>query len=215
MNSDKKKAVVWPFTVSVVFSILAILISFLTPYYTVLKPFDPIIRIDPKMGLQHKVRLGLYINIDLLNNSPRSGLITEACVILYNVQSPEDRYLLEFLSFRVLDEKKVAYGLSEEELPLIIEPRQRTNKTIAFYYANEQPFPISMGTYVGELMLWSDNGRKTSYSKEFSFQISKDILDEYVKFRDSGRYMVQEIYAIGYTPLESKKLTKGEYRVLK
>ena len=103
--------------VSGLFSIIAMIVSLFVAYTTVLKPFDIEIRVDPRLSIQHKVNLGIYIDVDFYNDSPKDGLITKLALVIYRESNKEDKYLLTFNSFRIL-KKDGVYGPSEETLPL-------------------------------------------------------------------------------------------------
>ncbi len=199
---------------AIVISFVAVLISFLSPYYNILKPFELDVRVDPKIGLHHRDNFGLYVNVDVHNRSPRAGLITDICLVLYGSNSPQDKYLFEIKDFRVLLEDEITYTSSEEKLPLLVEPRQRMNKMVRFVYDSDEEFPISMGTYICEVLLWISDNQKADYVEEFQFKITKDVLDKYIELREKKSTNLQWLSVIGHTPLESKKLTTGEYKLL-
>lgn len=195
-------------------SLIALVISVLTSYYNVLKPFELAIRIDPVVSIQHKGNLGLYLDVEFFNKSPKNGLITQLAFVMYKTASMEDKYLLTLHSFRVITEDGT-FGDSEERLPLFFEPWERKSKVLSFIYAVEQEeFPISMGTYTCELLAWTDESIKPKYVKEFKFEISADVLSVYLDRREKGSTTLWPINIVGYTALKSKKLTDAEYRRL-
>jgi len=200
---------------AVLISMLALIISFLTAYYQVLKPFHLEIRVHPMMQIQHKTNFGLYVTVDLYNASPKNSVITAACIIIGKAQTWEDIYLLELNSFRVLQEDKVTYGQSEETLPILIESWKRHNKIMSFIFQADEQFPISQGIYNCELLLWDRQGEKAKFRERFKFDITSDVLEKYKENRKAGSTSLEPIYVVGYTPLKSRKLTTDEYNLLR
>jgi len=200
--------------VSIMIAEIALAISILTSYRNVLKPFELVIRIDPQMQIQHKTNLGLYVHVDLFNKSPTNGLITQVALILYKTASIENKYLLTFNSFRVIDKDGV-YSASEEELPLFFEPWERKTKVMSFIFdIRDEEFPVSTGTYACELLVWTDCSKMARYVEEFKFEISADVLSAYLDRREKGSTTLEPIDIVGYTRLKSKKLTEEEYKQL-
>ncbi len=199
---------------SIIFSGIALLISGLVAYNTALKSFDLAIRIDPAIQIQHKGNFGIYLDVNFFNRSPKNGLITQLAVILYRTNSIEDKYLLSLSSFRVLNQDGVTYGYSQDRLPIFLQPWQRNNKVASFIYQTEDDFPISMGTYVCELLAWTDDGSKPKYIKEIKFEITADILNRYLERRKAGSVTLEPANVIGYTSLKARKLTVEEYKQL-
>jgi len=169
----------WPIVlsiVSIVLSILAVSFSGITTYKNLLKPFELAIRVYNPIQIQYKDNLGLYLNVNFFNKSPQNGLITQVALVLYKTYSPEDKYLLTLSGLRVL--KDFVYTESEEQLPLFFQPWQRSSKTMSFLYdVKGEEFPISMGTYVCELLVWTEEGMKPKYVEAFKFEITSDLLD--------------------------------------
>ena len=202
------------FTFSNIIASVALIVSFLVAYQNSLKSFDPSIRLAPEVGIQHSGNLGLYVTVDIDNRSPRSGLIQDFRIVLWNKQASDDKYLLSFRSFRVLNPDDISWSDSKERMPLLIEPWQRVSKVLAFVYGSEDEFPISMGTYDCELYYWSDYQDQPLKSAPFSFALTKDVLDGYVASRNSKSTSIMFQNIVGHTPLTSKKLTKDEYKAL-
>lgn len=203
----------WPIVlsiVSIVLSILAVSFSGITTYKNLLKPFELAIRVYNPIQIQYKDNLGLYLNVNFFNKSPQNGLITQVALVLYKTYSPEDKYLLTLSGLRVL--KDFVYTESEEQLPLFFQPWQRSSKTMSFLYdVKGEEFPISMGTYVCELLVWTEEGMKPKYVEAFKFEITSDLLDRYKERRKGKSTTLEPINIVGYTPFKSKKLTDEEY----
>jgi len=155
--------------------------------------------------------LGIYLNIDFYNKSPKSGLISEAFLILYRNDNISEKYVLEFTSFRLLDSTKTIYKDSEERFPLVIMPKERINKTLSFLYNIEEQFPITMDVYNAELVILIGDNNKPKYIEKFKIDITKDVLDSYTDKRDKKSTSVEWISVLGYTPMKSKKITEKEY----
>jgi len=200
-----------------IISIAALAINFLNPYFNSLKSFDLEIRVSPNIGMHRFMgeNLGIYLDLYMNNKSPKYGLITDACIILNHAQSPEDKYLLKFASFRVMDSTKQTYIESEERLPFLFRPWQGDSKIFSFVYDKSEEFPISMGKFNCELLIWINDNTKADYSRSFRFQITDIILKEYNFRKEYKSSTIQWIQQIGYTPLESKKLSAAEYQLLK
>jgi len=208
-------------------SILAICISFTIPYYNFLKPFELKCQVDQEVGLHWDKfefnstsntwvgNLGLYIKYDIQNRSPQSGIITKMATVMFREENPEDKYLLEFKKFRVLDSTKIAYIDSEEELPLLLKPYDRTSKMAKFVYKGDEQFPITQGTYIVELLLWLENDQKADVEKRLRVQFTKDVVDIYASLRNQESTTLQWIPVVGHTKLVSRKLSEQEYIILK
>ncbi len=199
--------------VSLGLSLLAFTLSGLVAYYSLLKPFSLDIYVDPLVQIQHKSNFGIYLTLDLYNNTPGSGMISKACLIMNNKNNIRDKFLLEFDSFRVMKDN-VVYVTSEQKIPVFFESNKREIKIMSFLYNYDKQFPISMGIYNCELLVWINNEDKVTYKKVFQIDISSDILDDYKKFRDAGSTNLIPIDVVGYTPLKSKKITANEYKML-
>ncbi len=197
----------------VIISTFALIISVLTSYYIILKPFDLAIHIEPVVQVQYKGNLGLYLKVDFYNKSPRNGLITQLGLILYKATSIENKYLLTLESFRIVKESGI-FTISEEWLPIFLQPWQRDSKITNFLYMADEQFPVSSGTYICELLVWTDYEKKAKYVEEFKFEITADVLKTYLDRRETGSTTLSPIPIVGYTPLESKKLTNEDYKQL-
>lgn len=204
----------WPIvlgTISIILSVLAVSFSGITAYKNLLKPFELAIGIDQAVQIQHKMNFGLYLDADFFNKSPQNGVVTQVAVILYRTNSKEDKYLLELNSFRVLNEDNVTYSYSPEKLPIFFEPWQRKSKTMSFIYQTGEEFPVSTGTYVCELLVWIDDSTRPKYVREIKFEITTDIYNLYSERRKAGSVTLEPTNVVGYTPLQSRKLTTEEY----
>lgn len=201
--------------VSILISVIALFVSFGVAYKNVLKPFELVIHINPAMQIQHKTNFGLYLIADFFNNSPNNGQITQLGVVLYKTGSEEDKYLLTLLGFRVIDSSGI-YSSSEEELPLFFQPWQRQSKTMNFIYRiRDEEFPLASGTYVGELLLWTDYGQRPKYICNFKFNVTGDALKAYLDRKQSGSTTLEPLTIVGYTPMKSRKLTPEDYKRLR
>lgn len=201
----------WLGYVSILISAIALIVSFGVAYQNALKPFQLAIHIDPTMLIQHKGNLGLYLTADFFNNSPKNGQVTQLGLVLYKRGSEEDKYLLTLMGFRVIAEDG-NYKASEEELPLVLQSWQRNSRTMNFIYmVLDEPFPLSSGTYIGELLVWTDYSEKSQYVEHFKFDITGDILKAYLERKELGSTTLEPFTVVGYTPLKSKKLANEEY----
>jgi hypothetical protein len=200
---------------TITISVVALVVSSLTSYNNSLKPFELSVRVSPQMQIQFKGNLGLYMDVDFFNKSPKNGLITELALVLYKITAAEDKYLLEMNSFRVLDTNGI-YRPSQEELPIFLVPWQRSSRTISFIYdiPNEQ-FPVSMGTYECELLVWIDDEYVPKYREKLRFELTADILNVYLARREKQSTTLQPISIVGYTQFKSRKLTTQEYDLFK
>ena len=206
---------------SLVLSLIAIFVSvvsagviFWTSYSTIWKSLDLELRVYPTIQIQHKGNLGIYLDVTFINESPQLGIVSETGVVLYKVDNPDDKYLLEFVGFRKLEDKRV-YRDAEDKLPMAVPPNQWSARTLNYLYKMDDEFPISPGTYVCELHVWTNYETVAEYSKVFKFEISSDILDGYKKLRDVASSSLQSITISGHVSLESKKLSLDEYRQLR
>ncbi len=212
VRTEKQKTIepIWYWTTSAI-SLIALIISIVIAYQFQLKPFELGIRLDPTIRIQYKGNFGIYIDGDFSNRSPQNGMITNMAVILYKATSPEDKYLLTLLNFRIMNEDDT-YGPSEEELPLYFQPWQRVGKVMNFLYMlRDEQFPISMGTYMCEFLAWTDDKVKPKYIEHFKFEMTADVLELYLARRDANNSSLQELNISGYTALKSKKMTKENY----
>jgi hypothetical protein len=212
---------------AVAISVVALLVSFLTPWYNHIKPFELSCQVYERVGIHWAKltppagqsgwsgNLGLYLNIDFQNNSPQSGNVTDLGVVLYREANPADKYFLELMGFRVLDSAGASYIDSEEKLPLLFQPWQRSRKMAKFVFDSDIPFPIAQGTYVIEVLVWLEDGDRAAVSRQIRIEFTQDIVDTYGKRKDAQSTTIQTQTVIGYTPRESRKLTDSEYRLLK
>jgi len=189
-------------------------------YQTVLRPFSLDIRVSPFVHIQYKNNFGIYLQTFFYNDSPVNGQISQFAFIINNISTPEDKYLLTLDSFRLLeipsadgDSIIATFKNTFESVPIFIEKNQIFARALNFVYNNEEQFPISMGVYECELLVWVNNEEKTYYKELFKFEITSDTLDEYKKRRaENSTFLGSQIYFTGYTPpLTSKKITKQEY----
>jgi hypothetical protein len=194
-------------------AVAAFIFSVYVTYRTSLKPFSVVTWIEPVVQLHHKGNLGVYLDFSFWNDSPRPGLITGLAVVLYRTESAEDKYMLELNSFRVADSTGV-YHDSEERLPVFLEPWQWTSRTASFIYEDSQQFPIAMGTYNCELLVWVNHEERSRYRSGRRFDISLDNLSTYAKRRDAGSTTLEPIVTVGATLLKAHKLSKEEYESL-
>jgi hypothetical protein len=214
VNSNGKKHRSWSKYASIIISAIALFVSLWVAYRNVLKPFELAIHINPTLQVQHKINLGLYLTADFFNNSPSNGQITQLGIVLYKVGSEEDKYLLTLLGFRVIGTDG-NYTASDEELPLFFQPWQRQNRTMNFIYlVQDEEFPLSSGTYVGELLMWTDYDKKPNYISRFKFDITGDVLKAYLDRKQWGSTTLEPLSMVGYTPIKSRKLALEDYNLL-
>lgn len=198
--------------IAVVISLFALFISSWEGYHGVLKPFDLEIRIDPEIQIHHKTNFGLYLNAEFFNNSPNFGLIRRISLVLYKPTSKEDKYLITLNSFRILGDG--VYIQSEEKLPLSFQPWQRTTKMMSFIYDADEQFPISGGTWICELLVWTDERTTPKYFQEIKFDVREDLLQVYLARRKVESTTLEPTNIVGYTPVKSQKLTHEDYQQL-
>jgi hypothetical protein len=197
-------------------SILSLAVSAVTSYYALLKPFDMVVTLQPQIQIQHKVNFGIYLSASFVNKSPSNGTITNAALVTYKDSSPDDKYLLNFMAFRVLDKATETYGEAQESLPIFLKPGQIETRTMNFiYFTEKEMFPISTGTYVCELLLWIDAQEKPTYKKQFKFDLSADLLQYYLLKRSQGSTTLSPpIELAGFSQLTARKLNRLEYNQL-
>jgi len=162
-----------------------------------------------------KGNLGLYLDIDLQNSSPKPGTISGLSVVFYRENNPEEKYLIEFMNFRVLDSTKVQWAESEEKLPLLLRPWERLNKVAKFVYASAEQFPVSQGIYVIEVLVFLEGLQRAEVSSRLRVDLSKDLVDEYAYRRSHQSTKLLGPSPVGYIPPKSRKLSDAEYRLLK
>jgi endo-1,4-beta-mannosidase len=169
---------------------------------------------SPVVQIQHKENFGLYVDLAFQNQSPTGGLITDLVLVINRQETPEDKYLLQSIGFRTIDQQGV-YRYSEEQMPIFLRPTQWEARTVNFLYVNPEQFPISTGTYVAEVLIWVDYQYKARYCATCRFEISADMLNIYLDRRERGSTFLQPITVVGADVQRSKKITDQEYSGLK
>lgn len=199
----------------------------MAPYFEYIKPFEIECQIDHEIGLHWAKKdkitksakwqgnLGVYIRLDIQNSSSKSGLIEDLALILYRDSNPSDKYLLEFIGFRVLDSSKFFYSDSEEELPLLLKQRERIFKIGKFVYKRDEQFPITQGIYIVELLIFLEQDKKATLVRRLEIEFSKDIVDTYSELREKYSSSLVWIPEVGNVPIRSRKLSDKEYQLLK
>lgn len=203
--------------ISLTLSVIAILVSGSVAYWGTLQPFSLEIWVDPIVQIQHRNNFGVHTNVSFRNESPKSGLVTALAMVINRSENPEDRYLLVFAGFRKLemvDSSVAVYRTLEEHLPVFIEPRQWALRTASFIYDTAEQFPISMGTYDFEILVWTNYEERARYREVKKFFVDADILAKYQDRREKGSTWLEPILSVGSVPKSSKKLTNAEYQSL-
>ena len=203
----------WP---ALIISLLSFAVSLVTSYYALLKPFDMVTTLQPQIQIQHKTNFGIYLSASFVNKSPSNGTITKTALVIYKESSPDDKYLMNFLAFRVLDKTGDVYSESQESLPIFLKPGEIETRTMNFIYdTQKEVFPVSTGTYVCELLLWLDAQEKPTYKNQFKFDLSADILQYYLLKRSQGSTTLSPpIQLVGFSQFTSRKLSPLEYNQL-
>jgi hypothetical protein len=197
--------------ISIALSTIAVVLSLYVNYVKVFKPFELLIRIDPVVRIHpdHGC-FAIHLDIDFFNDSPKTGLITKACVMLCNTGNMEDSYLLPLMSFMVVGEDGI-YISSQEKLPLLFQSHQRRSKTMKFVYdTSDEQFPISMAIYECKLLIWVDDAEYPEYSNDFRFEITSSTLKLYNTIEAENLQDLVEINRVGFIPLKAHRLTKNE-----
>jgi hypothetical protein len=157
---------------AIIIAVISFVISIITIYPTTLKSFSIDTYIHSKINIQYKNIFGLYIKSSFFNNSPKYGSITNMAVIISKTTNKEDKYLLTFDSFRILDEKGIGYKISDEKFPIFFKPRERQNKTINFLFTlDDIDFPISTGTYECDFLVYLQNEDNPPVISKYKFDI--------------------------------------------
>ncbi len=199
----------------------------MAPYFEYIKPFEIDCRIGHEIGLhwskidktaqstEWRGNLGAYIKLDIQNTSSTSGLIENLALILYRDSNPSDKYLLEFIGFRVLDSSKTFYSDTEEELPLLLKQRERIFKIGKFIYKRDKQFPKNKGIYIAELLIFLERDKKATLVRTLEIEFLKDIVDTYAELREKRSSSLVWIPEVGNVPIRSRKLSDKEYQLLK
>jgi len=179
---------------------------------TQLRSFNIDITVQPTLQIQQKLgQFGMYVTSAFLNDTYRSGYITQVCLLLAHSNSRDDRYLLTFNSFRIMSEDKSAFGPSEKLLPIYLQGKEQATRICNFLYDADEPFPLAAGVYNAELLVWTDWDEKADFSHEFSLLISEENAREYVSRKEQSSTRLIMIDMVGYAPLKSRKLSRNEY----
>jgi len=198
-----------------VLSIFAMGLSIYATYNKEIKPFALDVRVDPHLYMQHKINFGLYVSIDMQNISPNRGMVTQMVLIMYKAANPLDKYLIKFNSFRFKDVDDV-WSPTEEQLPIYFLPNQIQKRTASFIYSLEgNQFPLATGTYKCELLIWTLANEKADLVREFTIEITEDLMDTYKEYRNHSSTNLIPLTIAGYTELKAGKLSEIQYHQLK
>ena len=203
--------------ISLAASVIAVGVTGIVAYWGTLKPFSLGVWVDPVVQIQHQKNLGVQINLSFRNESPRSGLVSGLAMVMNKSENPEDKYLLTCIGFKTyerVDSATAVYRPTGEQLPVLIGSRQWASRTAGFVYTASEQFPISMGTYDCQVLVWTDYEERARFSESMKFEITAEILDTYEDRRDRGSTWLEPIPTVGTVPLESEKLSTAEYEAL-
>lgn len=213
---------------SVVTSLVSLAISMYVGYETVFKPFSPRVPLVSQVHYQPLVFPNTVtgsdshfaVDVDVLfeNPSPNSGVISELGVVIWPKGSPHV-YVLDFFQMRQRDPLSVEVHTSpsiEDYPPFVLGARSWERKTVKFWFASADTFPLETGEWNLDLVFSEPGKPGIAIGATTQFFVSESDLKEYHEFKRNRRKMTIRAPMRG-TPLQliaSQRISQERYRAI-
>jgi hypothetical protein len=164
--------------VPILISSFALMVSFLSLYFTAIRPARLEILPGEEVFLSHfsEGNFSISVPVSFINHGARTGVVRRLALL---VQPPgeEDPYLLEPLNFQKVDDKG-GFHVEAMVAPVAVGGRQSVTKQVIFRSSYERPKEfqvVSPGIYHFRLLTWTTQESGPTSRYPFSAEIPADM----------------------------------------
>jgi len=191
------------------------LISIFALYRTYLKPAKIKIFTSERIAFWHDENGWLLIDVPIIfcNDETKSGIIHTMALILKDMQSDEDVFLLRWNNFLKYNTEKNSWDMEGFPFPIAVDKNSSVFKFVSFYAGEcSKNWILKPGKYKLVIMAWSKPSLMPNLKETFMIDVdlaqSKRITDYCNNMNKSSIY----IFRPDWGKWLSKKISKNELK---
>jgi hypothetical protein len=147
------------FDFSTVISLLALIVSAISLFYSQLRPPSISSVVGPEIRIYYPPDggFGIYMPATFLNQSPRTGTIRRCAITLYPKNNSEERFFMDWRYFFRLKPDGLGFEMEQIASAFAIPESQSVSKLIWFTWRSNStpPLQIAAGEYVLVFHYWT------------------------------------------------------------
>jgi len=155
--------------IPIIISVISLIIALITLYYNFIRPA----KIKLIMGntcqlyyldysTNNNYGLGVYLPIDFVNISNKTGIVSKTAILLYNKKQDKEHFLMQQRNFSTVDTSQKKMVNNEFAHSIVIPPKTSVNKIVWYNWENLSlpHIKLAKGEYVIKLYYWIPQYKK-------------------------------------------------------